>query len=599
MSDRLSDRPDHHLGGHAVSAEVIGPGRRPAASVQLDRVAHRPAVNVSVDPRRAAPALVAGALALVYVIASPPSFDLAAHLFRAQLFRMEGFGIWNNLWYAGHDTPGYSVLFPPISAALTPQLAAALAATGSAALLEPLARRHCGADAWLGAVVFAAATATNLFTGRLAFAFGILPATAAVVALDCDRPAWAAALAALTALASPVAALVPALAGAAYAITAIHPKIGIAAAWTGPPQGRIAVAARVRPVQREIGAATTWVRPARAGLAVCFAALAPIGLLAVAFPEGGQEPFALSAFWPIPLVALGLLWAIPRHARWLRAALVLYALGTLASFLIASPAGSNVARLGTFAAAPLAVLVLWPHRRALLVLATLPLLYLEWHDPARDLTTAVGDPSAATGYYVPLLSFLERQDGPPFRIEIPFTAYHWEAYEVATRFPIARGWERQLDIRDNPLFYRGRLTAASYRAWLHRDAIRFVAVAHAPLDYSARAEVALIDRGLPYLRLVMRSAHWRVYAVADATPLVQGAATLTGLGPDSLTLTAERPGTVLVHVHFTPYWALSEGAGCVAPAGDLTALRLRSAGPVRLVIRFSLGRIGARSPRCS
>jgi hypothetical protein len=517
-----------------------------------------------------APVLVAGVPALVYVLVSPPSFDLAAHMFRAQLFRIEGFGIWNNFWYDGHDTLGYSVLFPAVSAALTPQLAAAIATTGTAALFESLARRHCGADAWLGALVFGAATATNLYTGRLAFAFGTLPALAAVVALDRRRPWSAASLALASALASPVAALIPALAGVAFAVAALA---------DGTPAARI--------------------RGALPGIAVCGAALVPVALLAVAFPEGGREPFAFSAFWPVPLIALACLWASPRPARVLRAALVLYALGTVGAYLVPSPAGSNVARLGTFVAAPLAALLLWPHRRALLLAAALPLLYVEWHDPVRDLTTAAGDPTSAKGYYAPLLRFLARQGDPPFRIEIPFTAFHWEAYAVATRFPLARGWERQLDIKYNSLFYAGRLTAARYDGWLHRNAVRFVAIADAPLDYSARAEAALIDRGLPYLRLVTRIAHWRVYAVADPTPIVQGAATLTALGADSLTLRASRPGTALVRVHFSSYWALGEGSGCVAPAGDFTSLTLRGAGPVRLVIRFSLGRIGARSPRCA
>ena len=73
--------------------------------------------------------------------------------------------------------------------------------------------------------------------------------------------------------------------------------------------------------------------------------------------------------------------------------------------------------------------------------------------PVRDVTRSAGDPSAAAGYYQPLLAFLSRQPGPPFRIEIPFTGFHWEAYAVAPRFPRARGWERQLDIKDNHLFF--------------------------------------------------------------------------------------------------------------------------------------------------
>ena len=64
--------------------------------------------------RRLAPTLVAATFAAAYVIISPPSVDLAAHLFRAQLFRVEGFGIWNNWWYSGHEIVGYSVLFPAV-----------------------------------------------------------------------------------------------------------------------------------------------------------------------------------------------------------------------------------------------------------------------------------------------------------------------------------------------------------------------------------------------------------------------------------------------------------------------------------------------------
>jgi hypothetical protein len=521
----------------------------------------------ALGPKRIAPTVVAGALGAIYVITSPPSLDLAAHMFRAQLFRMEGFGFWNNWWYSGHHTVGYSVLFPPASAALSPQLAAAIAATGTAALFEVLARRHFGDAAWFGSLVFGAATATNLFTGRLPFAFGALPAMAAVVALDRRRTCLASALAFLAALSSPVAALFAAVAAAGDAL----------GAYAG---------------DRRMGAALP-------GIAVAIAALAPVGLLSIAFPEGGYEPFAFSALWPIPLVAIGLLPILPPGARKLRAGIVLYTLGTIASYLVRTPVGSNAARLGTFIAAPLAALLLWPRRIVLLAIAALPLLYLEWHAPVRDLSVASGDPTASAGYYEPLLAFLARQAGPPFRIEIPFTRFHWEAYAVARHYPIARGWERQLDIKYNSIFYRGALTAARYDAWLHRSAVRFVASSDAPLDYSGQAESALIARGLPYLRLVMRTAHWRVYAVREATPIARGAATLRAIGSDWLELQATRPGTTLIRVHFTPYWALGEGAGCVAPAGDFTSLTVRRPEHVRLVTRFSLGRIGARSPRCS
>ena len=515
-------------------------------------------------PRHLAPTLVAGLCAVGYLIASPRSGDLAAHLLRAKLFATEGFGIWNLWWYAGHHVPGYSVLFPPVAAAIGPQLAASIPATATAALFEPLARSHFGERAWLGSVWFAAATAASLFTGRLTFAFGLLPAVASALALQRRRPRLACAAAFLTALSSPVAALFSALAGVAYAVA--HGRSPRKAAW---------------------------------GLAVAAAALLPVLALSVAFPEGGAEPFALATLWPILVIAVMALLALPRREVAMRAGVVLYVVGCLAAYAVSNPVGSNAARLAPLIAGPLAALLWWPRRKVLLLAAAFPLLYVQWQAPVRDVRTSAGDPSFSAAYYRPLFSFLDRQTGPRFRVEIPFTQFHWEAYEVAPRYPLARGWERQLDIRYNHLFYDGTLDAGTYQAWLHELAVRFVAVSDADLDNSARQEAALIDRGLPYLRPVFRSSHWRVYAVADPTPMVQGPAAVTAIGPNWLTLTVSRPGSLLLRVHFTPYWALEGLPGCVAPDGQFTKLRVDRAGLARISIGFALDRIGANSPRCT
>jgi len=541
---------------HARARTRVSATRAPAA--RAERLA------------RLAPVVIAALLAAGYVIVSPPSRDLAAHLFRARLFQQQGFGLWNNDWYGGHHILGYSVLFPAVSALLTPQLAAALAATATAALFEPLARRHFGPHAWLGALAFGAATAINLYTGRLALAFGALPALAAIVALDRDRPLTAAGLALLAALCSPVAALFTAVAAAGHALGALLDRRRLA--------------------------------PALPGMLTAVAALAPVGALAIAFPEGGTEPFELGTLLPVLVICAVALRAVPRQAARLRAGIALYAVVTLAVYVIPSPIGSNVARLGTLMAAPLAALLWWKRRPALLALCALPLLYVGWQAPVSDVAALSGDLSTSAAYYKPLLRFLEAQPGGrshAFRVEIPFTNSHWEAYRVAPAIPLARGWERQLDRSDNALFYDARLTAATYERWLHLNAIRFVALSDAALDSSAKDEAALIRAGQSYLRPVMRSAHWRVYAVVDPTPIAQGAATVRAMGTDWLELEAHRPGTVLLHVRFTPYWALASGGGCVAPARDGTRVTLRRAGPVRLVVNFAPERVGATSPRCS
>ena len=44
---------------------------------------------------------------------------------------------------------------------------------------------------------------------------------------------------------------------------------------------------------------------------------------------------------------------------------------------------------------------------------------------------------------------------------------------------------------------------------------------------------------------------------------------MQSLGPGSLTLRASRPGNVVVHLHFTSYWALAQGQA----ASRLTGMR--------------------------
>ena len=209
------------------------------------------------------------------MLVSPPSLDLAAHLLRAKLFSSEGFGIWNNWWYGGHHVPGYSVLFPPIAAALTPQVAAGLAACGSAALFEMLARDQFGEDAWLGALWFGAGTATNLFTGRLTFAFGLLPAIASTLALSRARTGLRpSALGVVTALASPGRG---AVCGARR-----RPRVAI---------GRFASERRLRAVVP--------------GVLVMIGALAPVGAAVGRVPRGRQRAVHVGDAVADPAIAAG------------------------------------------------------------------------------------------------------------------------------------------------------------------------------------------------------------------------------------------------------------------------------------------------------
>ena len=149
--------------------------------------------------------LAATAVAALYLILHLRTGDLAAHLYRADLFGREGFTIWNGNWYGGHHTPAYSVLFPPLAHYLTPQVAGAIAAIAAAALFEPLARSQFGERGKWGALWFGVAVGVTLFTGRLPFLFGVAVGLGALLALQRGRLWIAAVLAVACSLASPVA----------------------------------------------------------------------------------------------------------------------------------------------------------------------------------------------------------------------------------------------------------------------------------------------------------------------------------------------------------------------------------------------------------
>jgi len=501
---------------------------------------------------RALPAWALAALgAAVYLLLDPPSTDLAAQQYRTQLFEEAGFTVWNNNWYGGHHTPAYSVLFPPLGATLGPQIVGALAAIAAAALFARLAASRWGECAYPATLWFAVAILASIVSGRLTFALGVAFGLAALLALASGRAALAVALAFVTPLASPVAGSFLALAALAWGLGGVRERGTLAAVLT-------------------------------------LAALAPLAVLGLLFPEGGSEPFVDSAFWPA-LVGLALVVALlPARERALRIGVGLYALALVASFAFANPLGGNATRLGALLAGPLAVAVLAGRRRPVVIaLIALPLAYWSLYPAVRDFLRADGDPSIQRSYHEPLVRFLQRQPGA-FRVEIPFTENHWEATHVAGFFPLARGWERQLDRRYNALFYDGDLDAARYRAWLDGLAVRFVALADVPLDAHARDEARLINRGLPYLRPVWRNQHWRVFAVRDAAPLVQRGTGEITLSRDGFEITAARAGVTVVRVRHSRWWTVTAGDACVArDPGGMTRVRVRRAGTVAVQARLA------------
>jgi hypothetical protein len=525
-----------------------------------------------IDPWHVAPIAVAVLFAIAYLIVQPRTVDLAAHTFRADLFGEEGFTIWNGQWYGGHHTPAYSIISPPVAWLLGPPLALAFAAVASAALFPPLVRAYFGDErARWGAIWFGAATATLLFTARLPFAIGVAFGLAALLALQRHRYGLAIFLAVLCPLGSPVAGLFLAMAGVAYAIA-------------------------------ERGNRTNRLE----GLAIAAAAFIPPVFLSWAFPEGGWAPFPTSAYVPIPLFAIACLILLPREESALRWGALLYGLGATLALVMETPMGGNAVRLGALFGGPVLLCALWGRhwKRPLVVIPLLAigfatLAFWQWSPAVRDVIKYIEDPAAKSDYFEPLRQFLYTLPDQR-RIEIPFTRSHWEGAEVAMEMPLARGWLRQLDTGLNPIFYKGEINRLTYASWLADNAVRYVALPSAKPDKSSYGERALIEKGLPYLRLRWKSDDWRVYDVLLPAPLVisQGKANivLEQLQGDELLLDVKRPGEAIVKVRWTPYWFASNA--CVEPDGDWTKVIANKVGFVRLSTRFAPERLFQRGRRC-
>jgi hypothetical protein len=278
----------------------------------------------------------------------------------------------------------------------------------------------------------------------------------------------------------------------------------------------------------------------------------------------------LSAFVAIPIVAAVVIWLAPREYRALRIGTVLYALLTLAVFVIPNSLGGNVTRLGALFAGPVLALVLWPRGRLLVIAVSIPLLYWQLIAPVRDVHKAAGDPSTERAFYEPLLTELDRLAATEgsFRIEVPPTKNRWEADYVARSYPIARGWLRQLESVDFDLFTEGNLTPAAYRDWLRRHGVSYVAVPNARRDYLSEDEVALIDSGLGYLDPVWGDANWRLYRVRGADAWGLEALGIDGLGTERFVVEPGGPGLRPTSIRWTPAWEVTEGAGCVREGGD-------------------------------
>jgi len=495
--------------------------------------------------RAAAPLLAAAiglAAGLALLLAPASGTDLPAQQARAAFAAAHPGAAVDLRWFGGVLPAAYSVVVPYVEAVLGARLTGVLAAILAAPLLALLllrwgARRPSWAAAW-GALALAA----NMASGRTAYAVGMLVAIGALLAVPPDqgpqpgararRWALALALAALTTLTSPVAALFLALVALAWALVR-------------RPVALLAVAAAV-----------------------------PMGAIALLFTEPGRMPDTWAVARPVLLACLAV--AVLCRGVPVRAGAVAYGVGALVVFLAPGPIGSNVERLALLFTGLVLIAASWLPR-VLLVVAVAVAAQWTARVPLQDISHAhrLAVERDASQRLVGILAGLGPVAG---RVEVVPFADHGEARVVAQAWPLARGWERQVDVVRAAPLYSARLDERGYLGWLQRWNVEYVALGRHTHDWSARAELRILARPPSWLVAVHEDPEWTVWRVQPLRPLVTGAHPLS-VRPDSIRIAADQAGVVTIGVRWSRWLTVTAGA-CIRPHGDATEVVVRRPGTV-------------------
>jgi hypothetical protein len=502
--------------------------------------------------------LTALLLGIVVAVSGARGSDWPAHQFRIELFRDVGLTLWNGQWYSGHYTLGYSVVYPPLASWFGPLAVGIASGVVASAALADLLWRRFGVPGAIASCWFAVGTAVNLAVGRLPFALGLAFGLVALLAYQRRWVVIAVASAALTSLASPVAGafLAIALGGALVDVWLQH-RSG------GHP------------------------RPALPA-AMLILTVTPIAVASALFPDPGVFPFRWAAFAGVMTAFVALVVVLPSTERVLRLSAGLGALVSVPLFVVANPLGGNMTRLVAFFVAPVLAASMWKQRRTLVIAAGVPLaLWLLL--PGVAAADHLSDPAADAGYYDPVTDFITHVGGVPGRLEVPFTAGHWEVTYIAAEVPIARGWERQTDMDRNAVLYDDDLTSDAYRRWIDEHAVRWIALPDTELDRGGLAEAALLERDLPWLQPVRTTEHWQIWEVVDSAPIVEAPGRLVSESADEIVISVERAGSVLVRTWYMPYWSAQGTGACVVRTEDgLVEVVVTTPGIVHLRPEFSL-----------
>nr|WP_221462910.1 glycosyltransferase family 87 protein [Streptomyces olivoverticillatus] len=474
--------------------------------------------------------------------------DLAAQDAWAEFALQHPASAYNLAWYGGMHPVSYSVISPYLMAQLGVRTTMMIAGTVSAGLIALLLERSRAVRKPLWPALYGTfALLCNAISGRVTFGLGTmfgLAAVATIFAWPVDwrterkyrwgRAALAGVMAGLATASSPVAGL----------------YVGIVAA-------------------------ALWLSKRRpAAYALGITPVVVVALSAWLFPFSGRQPMSfLSVILPLLAGVFGMVFT-PKSWRTVRIVSALYVLGVLLVWLIPSQIGTNIARLGMIFGGVVLVAVLtelkMPPRAELLrtgrtwTLTALAVLTCTVWQSVNSISDIVHTTPAASWAreLAPLVDRLQKVDAARGRVEVVPARSHREASALAPYVNLARGWNRQADRERNPLFYEdGRLTTASYRAWLSRWAVHYVVLPTGEPDNAAVAEAKLVDAGPEYLRQVWQDENWRLYEVKDPTPLAAPPAVVERADAGELTITVKQAGPVLIRIPYSPWLGLVDSNG--------------------------------------
>jgi hypothetical protein len=350
---------------------------------------------------------------------------------------------------------------------------------------------------------------------------------------------------------------------------------------------------------------------------VFFAALAPFlaarFLLGLSFSQPGHylnETSELLVYLGFALAGAALAGLNAAHPR--RPLVILfftYAVLCVVSFITpGSPLGNNIGRFFFVFCLPLLFLLRHSRLRRpfpsgdIVMIVVVMFAVLQVGAPYSHFHKVQERPQTRASFFAPALAAAQRLSGPDYRIHVVALRRHWEAYYFPhAGYAITRGWYRQADAIHNELFYTV-YDGATYVAWLRSMGVEYVFEPHALVDPWSRREVRILHSSPAFVRVETTGA-WTIWRLRDAQPLAVGlqggAARVTHMGHQDLTMHVDRPGRYLVKVTWTPYWKLTQGTGRVSRApGDFVTLD--AAAPGAYTLRFhvtlgeALGQIGAK-----